>query len=81
MSVALDLPMRSDTQDLVDQLNAFVIEVGGRIYLTKDALSRPEHVRVMEGERLERFLAVRRAWDPELKIRSALSVRLFGDPP
>jgi FAD/FMN-containing dehydrogenase len=81
MSVALDLPMRGDTQDLVDQLNAFVIEVGGRIYLTKDALSRPEHVRVMEGERLERFLAVRRAWDPELKIRSALSVRLFGDPP
>jgi decaprenylphospho-beta-D-ribofuranose 2-oxidase len=31
--------------------------------------------------RLETFLAVRRRWDPEGKLRSAQSVRLLGDAP
>ena len=78
ITVALDLPFRrGHTQRLVDALNAVVIESGGRIYLTKDALTRPEHLRAMEP-RLEAFLAVRRKWDPEGRIRSAQSLRLFG---
>jgi FAD/FMN-containing dehydrogenase len=79
VSVALDLPMRgAATQALVDALNELVIEAGGRIYLAKDALTRPEHFRAMEP-RLEAFNAVRRAWDPDASLRSALSVRLLGD--
>ena len=77
ISIALDLPMRDDTQALVDRMNEQVIAEGGRIYLAKDALTRPEHFRAMEA-RLDRFLAVRRTWDPEGRIRSAQSVRLFG---
>lgn len=77
-SIALDLAMRDDTQQLVDRMNECVLAEGGRIYLAKDALSRPEHVRAMEGTRLERFLDVRRAWDPEGRVRSAQSLRLFG---
>jgi decaprenylphospho-beta-D-ribofuranose 2-oxidase len=81
ISVALDLPFRrGHTQALVDALNEIVIEAGGRIYLTKDALTRPEHFRAME-RRLERFNAVRRKWDPEGRLRSAQSVRLLGDAP
>ncbi len=79
-SIALDLPLRSETQEHIDRLNEFVIREGGRIYLTKDALSRPEHVRAMDG-RLSAFLAVRKAWDPQHRLRSAQSVRLFGDEP
>jgi hypothetical protein len=30
--------------------------------------------------RLEAFLAERRRWDPEHRLRSAQSVRLLGDP-
>jgi len=30
--------------------------------------------------RLAAFLAVRRKWDPDLRIRSAQSIRLLGDP-
>jgi hypothetical protein len=30
--------------------------------------------------RLDRWMHVRRAWDPQLAIRSAQSVRIFGDP-
>jgi decaprenylphospho-beta-D-ribofuranose 2-oxidase len=77
ISIAVDLPMRHDTQSLVDALNEIVIAEGGRIYLAKDALTRPEHFRAMEP-RLDAFLTVRRKWDPEGRIRSAQSVRLFG---
>jgi len=78
ISIALDIAVRDDTQALVDALNEKVIAEGGRVYLAKDAFTRREHFRAMEP-RLERFLAVRRKWDPTMKIRSAQSVRLFGD--
>ncbi len=77
ISIALDLAMRDDTQALVDQMNERVIAEGGRIYLAKDALTRPEHFRAMES-RLDTFLDIRRTWDPQGRIRSAQSVRLFG---
>jgi FAD/FMN-containing dehydrogenase len=77
VSIALDIPMRLATPALVDALNELVIREGGRIYLAKDALTRPEHFLAMEP-RLGEFLRVRRAWDPGGRIRSAQSVRLFG---
>ncbi len=79
-TVALDLPMRGEaTRALVDALDRVVLDEGGRIYLAKDALSRPEHFRAMEGARLERFREVRDRWDPRRRFRSALSVRLLDD--
>jgi decaprenylphospho-beta-D-ribofuranose 2-oxidase len=77
MSIALDIPYDGGTQALVDEMNRMVIEQGGRIYLAKDALTRADDFRAMEP-RLERFLDVRRNWDPSGRIRSAQSVRLFG---
>ncbi len=79
ISIALDIPVRDDTQQLVDKLNEHVIDDGGRIYLTKDNYTRPEHFAAMEP-RLEAFMEVRRRWDPKLRLRSAQSVRMFGDP-
>ncbi len=79
ISIALDVPFQgAATQALIDALNEVVIEAGGRIYLTKDALTRVEHWLAMEP-RLDAFNEVRRKWDPEARIRSALSVRLLGD--
>lgn len=80
VSIALDIAVRDDTQALVDALNEQVIAEGGRIYLAKDTFTRPEHFRAMEP-RLDAFLAVRERWDPEGRLRSAQSVRLFGDRP
>jgi FAD/FMN-containing dehydrogenase len=77
ISIALDIPFTSQTQAHVDEMNALVIAEGGRIYLAKDALTRAEHYRAMDP-RVDDFLTVRRAWDPAGRIRSALSVRLFG---
>jgi FAD/FMN-containing dehydrogenase len=75
-SVALDIPIRAGTQELIDELNRYVIGVGGRIYLTKDQFTRREHFEAMEP-RLPRFRELRRRYDPERRIRSAQSARLI----
>jgi FAD/FMN-containing dehydrogenase len=79
VSIALDLAVDAETQKLVDRLNEAVLADGGRVYLAKDAFTRAEHFAAMEP-RLDAWMEVRRRWDPELKIRSAQSVRVFGDP-
>jgi len=78
ISIALDIPVTNSTQGLVDALNEAVIAEGGRVYLAKDAFTRAEHFRAMEP-RLPAWTVVRRRWDPDGRIRSAQSVRLFGD--
>ncbi|MBL8632287.1 MAG: FAD-binding oxidoreductase [Myxococcales bacterium] len=79
-SIAMDLALRAHTQTHIDRLNELVIREGGRIYLTKDALTRPEHFAQMEP-RLSAWQKVRDKWDPTHRVRSAQSVRLFGDKP
>ncbi len=80
ISYALDFPVDRRTQGLVDALNEVVVAEGGRIYLAKDAFTRADHFRAMEP-RLGAWLAVRRKWDPQGRLRSAQSVRLLGDQP
>ena len=80
ISIALDIPIHDETQSLVDALNELVIAEGGRVYLAKDQLTRPEHFRAMEP-RLAAWTCIRRKWDPEGRLRSAQSVRLLGDRP
>lgn len=77
ISIALDIAIGHGTQALVDRLNDLVLTEGGRIYLTKDTFTRPEHFAQMEP-RLEHFLSVREKWDPQHQISSAQSQRLFG---
>jgi len=80
ISIALDMAVRDDTQRIVDALNERVIAEGGRVYLAKDAFTRPEHFRSMEP-RLPEFERARRDWDPEGRMKSAQSVRVLGDAP
>lgn len=77
-SLALDIPITADTAALVRELNAFVLDHDGRIYLAKDAFTTAEQFRPMYP-RLDAFQAVRARHDPERRIRSALSERLLGD--
>ena len=79
ISIALDIPIRDDTQSLVDALNEAVIAEGGRVYLAKDQFTRPEHFAAMEP-RLAEWREIRRRWDPDRRFRSAQSVRVMGDP-
>ena len=77
-SIAVDMAISPEIQRIVDSLNELVIAAGGRIYLTKDRFTRANHFAAMEP-RLDKFLAVREKYDPHRRLRSAQSVRLFGD--
>jgi FAD/FMN-containing dehydrogenase len=77
-SIAVDMAVAPDLQRIIDSLNEFVIAAKGRIYLTKDRFTRPDHFRAMEP-RLPAFLALRDKFDPTRRLRSAQSARLFGD--
>jgi FAD/FMN-containing dehydrogenase len=80
ITVCFDLPLADRrTRPAVAALNEVVIAAGGRIYLAKDQLTSAEQFRRLEP-RLEAFQAARRRFDPERRLASALSVRLFGDP-
>ncbi len=80
-TVSLDLPYRGrPTEELVHDLNARVADAGGRVYLAKDAVTRPDDFAAMVP-RLSEWKAVRDRWDPDRRFRSAQSVRLFGDAP
>lgn len=77
VSFALDLPLRdARTHRAVERLSRFVADVGGRIYLAKDALTPAETFREMEP-RLAEWQRARRTWDPEGRLSSALSRRLL----
>jgi decaprenylphospho-beta-D-ribofuranose 2-oxidase len=78
ITFSIDMPVSAETQGIVDALNDIVAAEGGRIYLSKDAFTREAHYRAMDP-RVDGFNAIRRRWDPEGRIRSALSVRLLGD--
>lgn len=78
ITFSIDMPVSPATQGVVDALNDIVAAEGGRVYLTKDAFTRAEHYRAMDP-RIDTFNALRRRWDPQRRIRSALSVRLLGD--
>jgi len=77
VTVAVDLPMRPGTAELVARLNGLVAAEGGRIYLAKDALTTAADFARLEP-RLPAFLAECARWDPEGRMGSALADRLFG---
>ena len=74
-TVAADFPARDHVQSIVDTLNAHLIELGGRIYLTKDRYTRAADYRRMD-KRIDAFLAVKKKYDPMGRLRSAQSARL-----
>ncbi|MEM7354614.1 MAG: D-arabinono-1,4-lactone oxidase, partial [Acidobacteriota bacterium] len=78
MSISLDLPVRSNTAEVVARLDDCVIAAGGRIYLAKDAFTTAERFRAMEP-RLDAWRRIRRQWDPEGRLASAQSIRILGD--
>lgn len=74
-SLALDIPMGAHVPKLVHELNAFIIDHGGRVYLAKDAFTTAEEFRRMYP-RLEQWLEVKHRWDPDNRITSVQGRRL-----
>jgi len=75
-TLTLDLPVGDpDLFPFLDQLDEIVLKHSGRVYLAKDARLRAKTFRAMYP-RLNEWLAVKRAVDPENRFESDLSRRL-----
>lgn len=75
-SIAVDIPIRPGTEDVVRALDQQVIAEGGRVYLAKDTFSRRQDFEAMEADRLAAFRRARATFDPEGRLASVQSRRL-----
>ena len=75
-TLALDMPVGSPRlPGVLDELDALVLDAGGRVYLAKDARLSAEHARAMYP-RLDEFLKVKARIDPKNQLTSDLARRL-----
>lgn len=74
-TLAVDLPNRRGTEDLVDALERDAVEAGGRIYFAKDALCTPERAAAMYPG-ASAWAAVANARDAERRLETDLTRRL-----
>jgi len=74
-TLALDFPVRKGLFAFLDELDALVLQYGGRLYLTKDARMQQE-VFWKSYPNAERFAGLVKTFDPAGKFRSIQSDRL-----
>ena len=72
---AIDFPVRDNTPALVRQLDAMVIDAGGRIYLGKDSYTEAAAFRTMYPA-LDGWLQTKAKYDPQRMFTSNLGRRL-----
>jgi FAD/FMN-containing dehydrogenase len=85
-SLALDfkasVARRSRLWATCAELAQLVVEAGGRFYPAKDStLDRATYEASLGAERLERFRALKRRWDPDDLLRTDFSERVLGHAP
>ncbi|RZI55571.1 MAG: hypothetical protein EOP94_04770 [Zymomonas sp.] len=75
-NLGIDFKVSPRMFELFRELDAMVLDHGGRHYLTKDVCLSPEGLRRGYGTAVDEFLSVKRKWDPRNSFRSLQSMRL-----
>lgn len=78
-TLALDFPIQPGLFEFLDELDMIVADLGGRIYLSKDARMKKE-IFWRTYSRAEEFRQIIRRYDPENRFVSRLSERLTLKP-
>jgi decaprenylphospho-beta-D-ribofuranose 2-oxidase len=74
-TLAVDIPVTTGVEQMLDQLDREVVDAGGRLYLAKDSRMRPELLPRMYP-RLDEWRAIRSSIDPDGRFASDMSRRL-----
>ncbi len=72
---AIDFPVRAGLPELLEELDAMVLDAGGRVYLGKDAFLDAATFRRMYP-RLDRWREIKATYDPDERFSSSLSRRV-----
>jgi FAD/FMN-containing dehydrogenase len=75
-SIALDFPNTRRVRGVLPQLDRWVSDHGGRVYLAKDAMLTPYLFHTMYGPQAQQWVAYLKTIDPEKKFTSLMSERL-----
>jgi decaprenylphospho-beta-D-ribofuranose 2-oxidase len=75
-SIALDFPNTAKVVALQATLNQMVADMGGRVYLAKDALLSRTHFEQMYANELPDWKATLQHYDPEGRFLSSMAARL-----
>jgi hypothetical protein len=78
-TLALDFSVRPGLLEFLDGLDQVVLRYGGRLYMSKDARMKPEVLQSGYPD-LGKFKDIVRKYNPEAKIHSLQSDRLFLTP-
>ena len=63
----------------LEKLTELCLELKGKVHLTKNVLSKPEHVQTMDKDVLPEFFAIKRKYDPDGILRNDFIDRIFPD--
>lgn len=75
-SIALDFPNTRRVRGVLPQLDRWISDHGGRVYLAKDAMLTPDLFHTMYGPEAEEWVQFVRSVDPDKKFASLMSERL-----
>ncbi len=75
-TLALDFPVKTGLLEFLDELDQIVLQYGGRLYMSKDARMKPEILQHGYPD-LQKFKDIVRKYNPDGKIHSIQSDRLF----
>jgi len=63
----------------LEELTELCLELKGKVHLTKNVLSKPEHVQAMYKDSLDEFFSIRKKYDPTGILKNDFIDRIFPD--